>query len=38
VGTALCTRDARCRPNTLFFTAGINDEADGLLGTIVPNG
>ena len=25
-------------PNTLFFTAGINDEADGLFGTIVPNG
>ncbi len=25
-------------PNTLFFTAGINDEADGLLGDIVPNG
>jgi len=25
-------------PNTLFFTAGLNDEADGLFGTIVPNG
>jgi uncharacterized protein (TIGR03118 family) len=25
-------------PNTLFFTAGINHEADGLFGTIVPNG
>jgi uncharacterized protein (TIGR03118 family) len=25
-------------PNTLFFTAGPNDEADGLLGTILPNG
>ena len=25
-------------PNTLFFTAGPNDEADGLFGTIVPNG
>jgi uncharacterized protein (TIGR03118 family) len=25
-------------PNTLFFTAGINDEADGLFGDIVPNG
>ena len=25
-------------PNTLYFTAGPNDEADGLLGTIVPNG
>ena len=24
--------------NTLFFTAGLNDEADGLFGTIVPNG
>ena len=24
-------------PNTLYFTAGINDEADGLFGTIVPN-
>jgi uncharacterized protein (TIGR03118 family) len=24
-------------PNTLFFTAGINDEADGLFGTLVPN-
>jgi len=24
-------------PNTLFFTAGLNDEADGLFGTIVPN-
>jgi hypothetical protein len=23
--------------NTLYFTAGINDEADGLLGDIVPN-
>jgi uncharacterized protein (TIGR03118 family) len=25
-------------PNTLLFTAGLNDEADGLFGTIVPNG
>jgi uncharacterized protein (TIGR03118 family) len=25
-------------PNTLFFTAGLNHEADGLFGTIVPNG
>jgi len=25
-------------PNTLFFTAGLNHEADGLLGTITPNG
>ena len=25
-------------PNTLFFTAGLNEEADGLFGTIVPNG
>jgi uncharacterized protein (TIGR03118 family) len=25
-------------PNTLFFTAGINHEADGLFGTLVPNG
>jgi uncharacterized protein (TIGR03118 family) len=25
-------------PNTLFFTAGLNDEADGLFGTILPNG
>jgi uncharacterized protein (TIGR03118 family) len=25
-------------PNSLFFTAGLNDEADGLFGTIVPNG
>jgi uncharacterized protein (TIGR03118 family) len=24
-------------PNTLFFTAGINHEADGLFGTLVPN-
>jgi uncharacterized protein (TIGR03118 family) len=24
-------------PNTLFFTAGPNDEADGLFGTILPN-
>ncbi len=24
-------------PNTLFFTAGINDEADGLFGEITPN-
>src|SRR6478735_1122268 len=24
-------------PNTLFFTAGLNDEADGLFGTIVPS-
>jgi uncharacterized protein (TIGR03118 family) len=23
-------------PNALYFTAGINDEADGLLGDIVP--
>jgi hypothetical protein len=25
-------------PNTLFFTAGLNREADGLFGTILPNG
>jgi hypothetical protein len=25
-------------PNTLFFTAGLNPEADGLFGTLVPNG
>jgi uncharacterized protein (TIGR03118 family) len=25
-------------PNALFFTAGPNDEADGLFGTLVPNG
>jgi uncharacterized protein (TIGR03118 family) len=25
-------------PNTLFFTAGLNDEADGLFGTLLPNG
>jgi uncharacterized protein (TIGR03118 family) len=25
-------------PNTLFFTAGLNHEADGLFGTILPNG
>jgi uncharacterized protein (TIGR03118 family) len=25
-------------PNTLFFTAGLNHEADGLFGTITPNG
>src|SRR5437588_2556523 len=25
-------------PNTLFFTAGINHEADGLFGTVVPTG
>jgi uncharacterized protein (TIGR03118 family) len=25
-------------PNKLFFTAGINHEADGLFGTLVPNG
>ena len=24
-------------PNTLFFTAGINHEADGLFGEITPN-
>src|SRR5438552_5273085 len=24
-------------PNTLFFTAGLNDEADGLFGTLVPS-
>src|SRR6266404_2592563 len=24
-------------PNTLYFTAGINDEADGLFGDIIPN-
>jgi len=24
-------------PNTLFFTAGLNHEADGLFGTLVPN-
>jgi uncharacterized protein (TIGR03118 family) len=25
-------------PNTLFFTAGLNREADGFFGTLVPNG
>lgn len=25
-------------PNTLFFTAGLNNEADGLFGTLLPNG
>jgi uncharacterized protein (TIGR03118 family) len=25
-------------PNTLFFTAGLNHEADGLVGTLTPNG
>jgi uncharacterized protein (TIGR03118 family) len=25
-------------PRTLFFTAGLNDEADGLFGTITPTG
>jgi hypothetical protein len=25
-------------PNALYFTAGINHEADGLFGDIVPNG
>jgi len=25
-------------PNTLFFTAGLNHEADGLFGTLTPNG
>jgi uncharacterized protein (TIGR03118 family) len=25
-------------PNTAFFTAGLNHEADGLFGTLVPNG
>jgi uncharacterized protein (TIGR03118 family) len=25
-------------PNTLFFTAGLNHEADGLFGTLLPNG
>ena len=25
-------------PNTLFFTAGLNHEAHGLFGTLVPNG
>ena len=25
-------------PNTLFFTAGLNHEADGLFGTLMPNG
>jgi hypothetical protein len=25
-------------PNTLFFTPGLNHEADGLFGTITPNG
>jgi len=25
-------------PNTLFFTAGLNHEADGLFGTLVPSG
>jgi uncharacterized protein (TIGR03118 family) len=24
-------------PDTLYFTAGLNDEADGLFGTISPN-
>ncbi len=26
----------RVTPNALYFTAGTNDEADGLLGDIVP--
>ena len=29
---------ANGNPDTLFFTAGINDEADGLFGTITPQG
>jgi hypothetical protein len=24
-------------PNTMFFTAGLNHEADGLFGTLTPN-
>ena len=28
---------ANGNPDTLYFTAGINDEADGLFGTITPN-
>lgn len=26
------------RPNTVFFTAGLNHEADGLFGTLAPDG
>jgi hypothetical protein len=29
---------ATAPPNTLFFTAGVNDDADGLFGTITPAG
>ena len=35
-GGALKSDGTASSPNTLFFSAGLNDEADGLFGTIVP--
>jgi uncharacterized protein (TIGR03118 family) len=35
-GGALNSNGTASSPNTLFFSAGLNDEADGLFGTIVP--
>ena len=38
IGLAVLAAVPGAGPNTLFFTAGLNNEADGLFGTIVPNG
>jgi uncharacterized protein (TIGR03118 family) len=35
-GGALNSNGSASSPDTLFFSAGLNDEADGLFGTIVP--
>jgi uncharacterized protein (TIGR03118 family) len=35
-GGALNSNGTTSSPDTLFFSAGLNDEADGLFGTIVP--
>jgi uncharacterized protein (TIGR03118 family) len=35
-GGALNSDGSTSSPNTLFFSAGLNDEADGLFGSIVP--
>src|ERR1700756_266676 len=37
-GLRFATTTPGAGPNTLFFTAGLNHEADGLFGTLVPNG
>jgi hypothetical protein len=38
IGLAVRAAAPGAGPNTLFFTAGFNHEADGLFGTTVPNG